>query len=59
MAEEASEGAWVWQTTVGGDSDGAWEKVWGPGANPLSDAEVEVRRTRLLKILFDPRPDES
>ncbi|MFB6977671.1 hypothetical protein [Streptomyces scopuliridis] len=59
MAEEAGAGAWKWRTTIGGDSDGEWEKYWDPDATPMSETEADARHQRLLEILFGPRWNES
>ncbi len=58
MAEETGKGAWRMRTTIGGDSDGKWEKYWDPDAEPESEAEANARYRRLLEILFKPRSDE-
>ncbi|MFJ9740798.1 hypothetical protein [Streptomyces sp. NPDC101166] len=59
MTGEAGKGAWMWRTTIGGDSDGGWEKYWDPDATPMSDEEAQVRYRRLLQLLFGPRPGDA
>ncbi|MGX1129877.1 hypothetical protein RKD49_002067 [Streptomyces glaucescens] len=59
MAEETGKGAWMMRTTIGGDSDGKWEKYWDPEATPLSEAEASARYRRLLEILFAPGADDA
>jgi hypothetical protein len=58
MTEEAGKGAWMWRTTIGGDSDGKWEKYWDPDATQLSEAEARARYRRILEILFTPQPED-
>lgn len=58
MAEETDKGDWRWRTTIDGRGNSSgWEKYWDPDATPLSEAEIEYRRRRIMEILFAPRPD--
>lgn len=57
MAEETGKGDWKWHTTIDGDRASGWEKYWDPDAEPMSEAELAVRRRRLAELLFGPRPD--
>ena len=59
VTEETGRGAWRMHTTIGGDSDGKWEKYWDPDATPESEEEANDRYQRLLRILFRPRSDET
>jgi hypothetical protein len=60
MADETGKGAWMMRTTirVGSSEPAEWETYWDPETTPMSEAEAQARRRRILEILFAPRPDD-